>query len=110
VQADGSLQYGVAFHRLEIADEEDSGAAGLTVDTEGFLYVCTRLGLQINDPAGRTSAVLLNPNGKALTSVTFGGPGLDTLYVTAGDSVFRRKTKRQGVFPWAVLKPPVPRL
>jgi sugar lactone lactonase YvrE len=95
---------------LEIADEEDSGAAGLTVDTEGFLYVCTRLGLQINDPAGRTSAVLLNPNGKALTSVTFGGPGLDTLYVTAGDSVFRRKTKRQGVFPWAVLKPPVPRL
>ena len=115
IQPDGSLAYGVAFHRLEIEDEVGegqtrTGADGLTVDTEGFLYVATRLGLQISDPAGRTSAVLLNPNGKMLSSAVFAGPGLDTLYVTAGDQVFRRPARRQGVYPWKASKPPVPRL
>lgn len=115
VQPDGSLAHGFAFHRLEMEDEVDmgtmrSGADGFTVDTEGFLYVATRLGVQINDPAGRTSAVLLNPEGRGVSNAVFAGPQLDTLYVTAGEKVFRRKTKRQGVFPWKPAKPPVPRL
>jgi sugar lactone lactonase YvrE/enterochelin esterase-like enzyme len=115
IQADGSLAYGIAFHRLEIEDEVGdgqtrSGADGFTVDTESFLYVCTRLGLQVSDPAGRTSAVLLKPDGKDISNAVFAGPSLDTLYVTAGDQVFRRRTKRQGVFPWKPSKPPAPRL
>jgi sugar lactone lactonase YvrE len=115
IQPDGGLAHGLAFHRLEIEDEAGegqtrSGADGLTVDTEGFLYVCARLGLQISDPAGRTSAVLLKPEGKELTSAVFGGAALDMLYVTAGGEVFRRPTKRQGVLPWKASKPPVPRL
>jgi len=115
VQADGSLAYGLAFHRLEMEDETEmgemgSGADGLTVDNEGFLYVATRLGVQISDPAGRTSAVLLRPGDRTPSNVVFGGPGLDTLYVTAQDKVFRRVTKRRGVFPWKPVRPPVPRL
>lgn len=115
IQPDGSLAHGFAFHRLEMEDEADpgtmrSGADGFTVDTEGFLYVATRLGVQINDPAGRTSAVLLNPEGRGVSNAVFAGPQLDTLYVTAGEKVFRRPTKRQGVFPWKPAKPPVPRL
>lgn len=116
IQPDGSLKYGLAFHRLEIEDEVDagqwrSGADGLTVDTEGFVYVCTRLGLQVSDPAGRTSAVLLPPSAQhTLANAVFAGPTLDTLYVTAGDQVFRRRMKRQGVYPWKAVKPPVPRL
>lgn len=115
-QADGSLKFGIAFHRLEMEDEYGdtgqmrSGADGFTVDTEGFLYVATRLGLQINDPAGRTAAVLLKPGNKGISNAVFAGPGLDTLYVTATDQVYRRKTKRQGVFPWKAVKPPIPRL
>ncbi|HUQ92296.1 MAG TPA: SMP-30/gluconolactonase/LRE family protein, partial [Bryobacteraceae bacterium] len=114
IQADGSLAYGLAFHRLEIEDEVGegqtrSGAGGFTVDTDGFLYVCTRLGLQISDPAGRTSAVLLKPEGKEISNAVFAGPGLNTLYVTAGDQIFRRRTKRQGVFPWRPAKPPRPK-
>jgi sugar lactone lactonase YvrE len=115
VQKDGRLAHALAFHRLEIEDESgegltESGAAGLTVDNEGFLYVATRLGLQISDPAGRTSAVLHNPGGQPLTGAAFGGPNLDTLYVSAGSAVYRRPTKRRGVFPWLPAKPPVPRL
>lgn len=114
-QPDGSLAYGYAFHRLEIEDEVDagqtrSGADGFTVDTEGFLYVATRLGIQVSDPAGRTSAVLLKPSERSPSNAVFAGPSLDTLYVTAGDKVFRRPMKRQGVFPWKTSKPPVPRL
>ena len=114
-QPDGSLAYGLAFHRLEMEDEVGpgqmrSGSDGFTIDTEGFLYVCTRLGIQVSDPAGRTSAVLLKPSDKHPSNAVFAGPALDTLYVTAGDQVFRRPMKRQGVFPWKPLKPPVPRL
>jgi sugar lactone lactonase YvrE len=114
-QADGSLAYGLAFHRLEMEDEVGagqmrSGADGFTVDTEGFLYVCTRLGIQVSDPAGRTSAVILKPSDKSPSNAVFAGPELDTLYVTAVDKVFRRPMKRQGVFPWKPSKPPAPRL
>jgi sugar lactone lactonase YvrE len=114
-QPDGSLAYGLAFHRLEMEDEVGegqmrSGADGFTVDNEGFLYVCTRLGIQVSDPAGRTSAVILKPSEKNPSNAVFGGPALDTLYVTAGDQVFRRRMKRQGVFPWKPSKPAAPRL
>ena len=93
-QADGSLAYGLAFHRLEMEDEVGegqmrSGADGFTIDNEGFLYVCTRLGIQVSDPAGRTSAVLLKPSEKNPSNAVFAGPMLDTLYVTAGDKVFQ---------------------
>ncbi len=115
IQPDGSLAYGLAFHRLEIEDEVEagqtrSGADGFTVDTEGFLYVCTRLGIQVSDPAGRTSAVPLKPSEQTPSNAVFAGPSLDTLYVTAGGRVFRRPMKRRGVFPWVQSKPPVPRL
>lgn len=59
VQSDGSLVNGVPFHRLEIPDEMESGtlrsgADGFTVDSEGFLYVATKIGIQmICAPAGR---------------------------------------------------------
>jgi gluconolactonase len=114
-EPDGSLAYGLAFHRLEMEDEIAAGqmrsdADGFTIDNEGFLYVCTRLGIQISDPAGRTSAVLLKPSERDPTNAVFAGPALDTLYVTAGDQVFRRPMKRKGVFPWKPSKPPVPRL
>jgi sugar lactone lactonase YvrE len=109
------LAHGIPFHRLEVEDEvaggeTRTGAGEFTVDSEGFLYVATRLGLQVSDPAGRTAAVLLKPEGKALGSAVFGGTGLDTLYVSAGDGIYRRPAKRTGVWPWKAVKPPVPRL
>lgn len=108
---DGSLIHGEPFHRLELADQTPrSSADGLTVDTEGFLYVTTNLGLQIVDPAGRVNAILNKPQPGPLSNVAFGGPNLDYLYVTAGDKVYRRQAARKGVNAWTISKPPKPKL
>ena len=111
VQPDGSLEHGQAFFRLETPDDSSlSYADGMTVDTDGFLYVATRVGLQICDPPGRVNAIATNPTGQRLSNVVFGGPELDTLYVTAGDKVYRRKILRKGFWPWQLAKPPRPQL
>lgn len=115
VNPDGSLTNGVPFYRLEIPDEVDSGplrsgADGMTLDADGFLYVATKLGIQIADPAGRTVGILRKPDISDPTNIVFGGPGLQTLYVTSGDKVFRRPIKKKGTFPWAPVVPPKPRL
>lgn len=111
IAPDGALLHGQPFYRLETPDESsDSAADGMTVDREGYLYVATRIGLQVCDQPGRVAAIINKPQPSALSNVAFGGPDLDTLYVTAGDKVFRRVVRRQGVFPWQPVKPPPPRL
>jgi sugar lactone lactonase YvrE/enterochelin esterase-like enzyme len=109
--ADGSLVNGQPFYRLEMPDEaKDAAADGLTVDAEGYLYVATALGVQVFDQPGRLAAVIEKPHGGPLANAVFGGPDLDTLYVAAGDKVFRRVLRRKGVWPWQPVKPPQPRL
>jgi len=115
IQPDGSLADGVPFHRLEIPDEVESGvlrsgADGMTIDSDGFLYVATKLGIQISDPIGRTVAILRKPQSSDPSNVVFGGPDLKTLYVTSGDKVFRRQIRRKGTLPWVTVQPPKPRL
>jgi sugar lactone lactonase YvrE/enterochelin esterase-like enzyme len=111
VQEDGSLLDGQPFFRLETWDTDSQSAGdGMTVDSDGFLYVTTRLGVQILDQAGRVNAILNKPNPGWLANVVFGGPNLDTLYVTAGESVYKRQLRRKGVWPWQPVKPPQPRL
>lgn len=111
VNADGSLTNGQAYHRLETWDENTATSAdGMTTDTEGHLYVTTRIGLQICDQPGRVVAILDKPHGGSLSNVVFGGPDLSTLYVTAGDRVYKRPINRKGVYSWTPVKPPMPRL
>jgi len=111
VQADGSLRNGQAFYPMETLDDSSvTNADGMTVDSEGYLYVATRLGVQICDQPGRVVAILERPGTGPLTNVKFGGPNMEWLYVTAGDRVFRRHIRRRGVAPWTVMKPPQPRL
>jgi sugar lactone lactonase YvrE len=111
VGPDGALLHGQPFHRLETPDESaTAGAGGMTVDTEGFLYVATRLGLQVFDQAGRVNAIIDVPGVATPSGVAFGGSELDTLYVTAGDRVWRRVVRRKGVLPGQAVKLPAPRL
>ena len=90
---------------------DESGADGMTVDEKGRLYVTTKAGLQIFDQAGRVNAILPKPQNAWLSNAAFGGKNLDTLYVTCGDKVFKRKTKTKGVLSFrAPVLPEKPRL
>ena len=115
MQPDGSLANGVPFYRLEIPDEVESGplrsgADGMTVDSEGFLYVATKLGSRLWIPPGKTVGILSKPDSGDPSNVVFGGRDLQTLYVTSGSKVFRRTIKKKGTFPWVPVTPPKPRL
>lgn len=108
---DGSLANGQPFYRLEEATEDFRPRPdGVSVDSNGLLYVATRLGVQICDAPGRVVAILNLPQPGVLSNLTFGGAGFDTLFVTAGDKVFKRKMRVQGVWAGKTVKPPQPRL
>lgn len=96
------------LHQLDTADQ--SGADGLRVDREGRVFVATGMGVQICDQPGRVNVILPTPNGQA-SNLTFGGEKFDTLYVTCGDKVYKRRLNTVGANAWdAPVKPPTPKL
>lgn len=111
VQPDGTLVHKQKYFHLHVPDTaDDSGADGMRTDRDGRLWVTTRMGLQVCDQAGRVNAILPLPNGKA-SNLCFGGPEFDTVYVTSGDKVYRRKVKVKGANGFdAPHKPAAPRL
>jgi len=111
IQPDGTLSNKQKFYWLHSPDSIDqSDARGMAVDRDGRLYVATALGIQICDQVGRVQAIVTTPNGK-VSSLTFGGENLDTLYATSGDKIYRRKLKVKGAPAWlAPIKPATPRL
>ncbi len=112
VQPDGKLAHGQRYYHIHETDESTgSGADGLALDTEGRLYVCSPAGIQFCDQAGRVNGILNLPPNKKAANLCFGGPKLDTLYVCAGDKVYRRLTQATGVRSAdAPQKPQAPKL
>ncbi|MCB1020296.1 MAG: SMP-30/gluconolactonase/LRE family protein, partial [Acidobacteria bacterium] len=111
VQPDGTVANGQPFYHLEAGDfSTRSRADGMTVSDTGHLLVATEMGVQICDQPGRVVGVLAKPNGGPFTNVVFAGPELETLYLTAGDKVYRRHMRIKGVKPWETAKPPKPGL
>ena len=85
------------------------GGDGMTVDTEGNLYVAAGL----NQPRGSAETLdtkagiyVISAGGKLLrfipvpedllTNVAFGGPDMKTLYITAGKTLFRARVDIRG--------------
>ncbi len=67
---------------------------GLAVDAAGRWYVTSAVGIQIFDPTGRLSGVLPAPRpDKPLTSCILAGPERDQLFITNGDTIWRRRLK-----------------
>jgi sugar lactone lactonase YvrE len=98
IEADGSLAFKEPYYPLRLVPgARESKADGMTIDTKGRLYVATDAGLQIFDPTGRMSGVLMKPQRKFLSNAGFGGAKFDVLYVTCTDKVYSRKTKSTGV-------------
>ena len=70
---------------------------GMATDEAGRFYVTSGVGLQMFDPTGRLSGVIVSPQTKPLVSVEYSGPQLSYLYVCCGDKIYRRKTKTHGL-------------
>jgi len=109
---DGSLQHCQRYGQLEcfgLADSEIA-ARGLCVDTNGWLYVATSLGIQVCDQAGRVNFIIPTP--KQPYDVCFGGKDLGELFIACGDTIYKRPTKAKGVVSGqqAPLKPAPPKL
>jgi len=112
IQPDGSLAHKQRYFYLHMPDAATkSGADGMTADANGSVYIATSLGVQIFDQIGKCHAIIPAPLAASLSSVKFGGPNLDELYITNGDKVFKRKTKMKGVVSWRPpVKPAPPRM
>jgi len=108
--ADGTLANVQPYHHLHLppADPDPrSRADGMTMTRDGWLLVATAMGIQICDQPGRVNLILPPPPGsRAPSNLCFAGPDFQTLYVTAGDKVFKRKTKLTGILAWE--KPVLP--
>jgi sugar lactone lactonase YvrE len=111
IQPDGSLANEQAVYRLEASDASSATSAdGMAVAADGHLYVATSVGLQVCDQPGRVVGIINKPQAGALSNAVFAGADLKTLYVTAGDKVFRRRMRVAGFYPWKAVTPPRPRL
>ncbi len=94
---DGTLTAKQKYGWLHVNDETRSNADGMTVDTEGRVYVTTASGVQVLDQLGRVHFIIRSPGKGWLSNVTFGGENRDVLYATCGTEVWKRKLKATGV-------------
>src|SRR5437667_5624077 len=62
IAADGSLINGEPFQRLEMPEEGlFSGVGGLTVDTLGYMWATSAMGIQVCEQPGRCTNILNKP-------------------------------------------------
>lgn len=96
--------------QVSSSDYECANAGGMCVDTHGWLYVATSLGVQVCDQAGRVNFIIPTP--ARPSDVCFGGKDLSDLYIACGDKVYKRSTKAKGVISsrQAPIKPAAPKL
>lgn len=93
---DGKLAYKQRYGWLHVSDtDENAWPDGLKCDTAGRIYTTTRLGIQVLDQTGRVNAIIPVPSGSP-SNCCFGGAGFNTIYVSCGDKVYRRKLKVRG--------------
>ncbi len=111
IEPDGRLTFKQHYGWLHMRDADDNAwSDGLRCDTAGRVYVTTKMGLQVMDQAGRVNAIIPIPAGQP-SNLCFGGKNFDTMYLTAGDKVYRRKFRTRGANNFEKpYKPVTPRL
>ncbi|MCU1328127.1 MAG: putative esterase, partial [Bryobacterales bacterium] len=112
VAADGSLEFGAPFFRMENSEQNKLDTAlEIAVDNSGNMYRGTILGIELESASGRMDMILNPPKyGSAVSHVAFGGTERDWLYAVQEGKVYRRQTKRKGAAAWEPVKPPMPSL
>ncbi len=94
VNPDGTVGKGKVFAELK-AGQRRAGADGVRTDRDGNVYVgAGRSGVQVLDPKGDLIGIIGLPRGA--TNLCFGGDDGRTLFVVAGDSVYRLRVKVPG--------------
>lgn len=87
--------------------ESNGGGDGLTIDTNGNLYITSGAGIQVVSPEGTIKGIIAFPEQPA--NVTFGGPERKQLIVTARKSVYAVDMEATGyVFPGPPVTTEVP--
>jgi gluconolactonase len=82
--------------------DEDNGADGMAVDSEGRVYAATNLGVEVFSPRGELLGIIPVQWGAESNSIrhpqnlAFGGPDRKTLYMVGAASVFKVRTLSQG--------------
>lgn len=88
VDRDGSLR-----HRRVVAVGTPEHPDGVVVDAAGRIYVSSRTGIQVLHPDGRLLGEIDLPGA---VNFTFGGPGRDTLFITADTAVWAAVLNAKG--------------
>lgn len=97
VTADGGLRGNRRF--AELYTPKAGGPDGLKVDTAGRVFCASAGGIWVFDPSGVHLGTIETP-AKA-RNLAFGGPDLRTLYICAGESLFRTEMEVPGIAgPW----------
>ncbi|MFQ6027581.1 MAG: SMP-30/gluconolactonase/LRE family protein [Dehalococcoidia bacterium] len=93
VAADGTLSNNRVF--IDMASAEPGVPDGMKVDIAGRVYCTGSGGIWVIDPEGNRLGIIRVP--EVPRNLAFGGPTLSTLYITAGDSLYRLETKTRGI-------------
>ena len=77
-----------------------SGSVGVAMDSEGHLYVATDLGIEVFTSKGKSLGIIRFEEYKRPLNMTFNRNDLNTLIITAYESVFSLRLKVKGIsFP-----------
>jgi gluconolactonase len=79
----------------DIHNTQRPGSNGMTVDTAGRIYVVAHAGVEVFSRAGKLLGVIRKPQPVA-SNVVLGGPEFNWLYITARDTVYRRRIEARG--------------
>jgi gluconolactonase len=82
--------------------DEDNGADGMAVDSDGRVYAATNAGVEVFSPRGELLGVMPvqwgaeNDNIRKPQNLAFGGSDRKTLYIVGAGTVFKVRTLSQG--------------
>jgi gluconolactonase len=98
VQPDGTLRNRRNFARyqgvMRTNERLTSGADGLAIDSEGRVYACTQVGIQVFSAQGQYLGLI--PLSRGPQNLAFAGPDKKTLYVVGRGAAFKVQMLAQG--------------
>ena len=98
IQPDGTLRNRRNFAKYDgvtrTPERITSGADGLAIDSQGRVYVCTQVGIQVFSPKGQHLGTI--PLSRGPQNMAFAGPDKKTLYIVGRGAAFKIQLLAQG--------------